>query len=172
MIHCMSRTNVWRRQIWICGFSWFLFKDIIRYKHVWIDIHGRSPDLQTIYHKFPSEWRHNRRNDVSNHQPHDCLLKRLFKAHINENSKVPRHWPLHGKFTGDRWIPHTCSAMQANIDRGHAEETGGWGGYKPEMCLPYGRIIARQADPNSAQVVSSTYPNKTTKISLRFEILS
>ena len=44
--------------------------------------------------------------------------------------------------------------------------------YKPEMCLPYGRIIARQADPDSAQDVSSTYPNKTTKISLRFEILS
>ena len=21
--------------------------------------------------------------------------------------KAPRHWPLWGEFTGDRWIPHT-----------------------------------------------------------------
>ena len=51
--------------------------------------------------------RHNGRGCVSNHQPHDCLLNRLFKAHIKENIKAPRHWPLWGKFTGDRWIPRT-----------------------------------------------------------------
>ena len=26
---------------------------------------------------------------------------------IKENSKAPRHWPLCGEFTMDRWIPHT-----------------------------------------------------------------
>ena len=31
----------------------------------------------------------------------------LFKAQIKENIKAPRHWPLWGKFTGDRWIPRT-----------------------------------------------------------------
>ena len=49
-------------------------------------------------------------NDVINcflkHQPHGCLLKRLFWQ-IKENIKVPRHWPLWGEFTGDRWIPRT-----------------------------------------------------------------
>ena len=40
------------------------------------------------------------------------LLIRLFtqpfiKAQIEENLKAPRHWPLWGEFTGDRWIPHT-----------------------------------------------------------------
>ena len=49
-------------------------------------------------------WRHNGRNDVSNHQPHHCLLNRLFKAQIKENIKAPRHWPL---CTGDRWFPRT-----------------------------------------------------------------
>ena len=42
----------------------------------------------------------------ANHQPHECLLIRLFKAQIKENIKAPRHWPLLGEFTGDRWIPH------------------------------------------------------------------
>ena len=26
---------------------------------------------------------------------------------IKENIKAPRHWPLYGVFTGDRWIPRT-----------------------------------------------------------------
>ena len=28
------------------------------------------------------------------------------KAQIKENIKAPRHWPLQGELTGDRWIPH------------------------------------------------------------------
>ena len=28
----------------------------------------------------PLQWRHNERDGVSNHQPHDCLLNRLFKV--------------------------------------------------------------------------------------------
>ena len=47
--------------------------------------------------------RHNGRHGVSDRQPHHCLLNRIFKAQIKENIKVPRHWPLWGEFTGDRW---------------------------------------------------------------------
>ena len=53
------------------------------------------------------QWRHNERDGVSNHQPHNHLLNHLFKAQIKENIKAPRHWPLWGDFTGDRWIPRT-----------------------------------------------------------------
>ena len=28
-------------------------------------------------------------------------------SQIKGNIKAPRHWPLCGEFTGDRWIPHT-----------------------------------------------------------------
>ena len=31
----------------------------------------------------------------------------LVRAQIKENVKVPRHWPLCGEFTGERWIPRT-----------------------------------------------------------------
>ena len=48
------------------------------------------------------QWRHNERDGVSNHQPHECLLNRLFKAQIKENIKAPRHWPLCGEFTAQR----------------------------------------------------------------------
>ena len=60
-----------------------------------------------IGHINPLQWRHNGCDGVSNHQPHGCLLSRLFNAQIKENIKVPHHWPLCGEFTGDRWIPRT-----------------------------------------------------------------
>ena len=93
--------------------------------------------LPCISFRFPLQTRHTERDGVSNHQPHDCLLNRLFwwrpnitvtslwgrmrlkspaswlftqpfiRALIKENIKTPRHWPLWGEFIGDRWIPRT-----------------------------------------------------------------
>ena len=56
---------------------------------------------------LPLQWRHNGHDGISNHQPHKCLLNRLFPAQIKENIKAPCHWPLCGELTGDWWIPHT-----------------------------------------------------------------
>ena len=54
---------------------------------------------------LPLQWRHNSRDGVSNHQPHDCLLNRLFRRRYKKTSK--HRWPLCWQFTGDRWIPRT-----------------------------------------------------------------
>ena len=35
-----------------------------------------------------SQWRHNGRDSVSNHQPHDCLLNRLFRHSSMKTSKL------------------------------------------------------------------------------------
>ena len=59
------------------------------------------------------QWRHNERHGVSNHQPHDCLLKRLFMSFTRRSKKTLKlrvTGLCHGwKFTGDRWIPRTKS---------------------------------------------------------------
>ena len=34
------------------------------------------------------QWRHNRRDSVSNHRPHDCLRKRLFRRRSKKKSKL------------------------------------------------------------------------------------
>ena len=34
------------------------------------------------------QWRHNERVGVSNHQPHNCLLNRLFRRRSNKTSKL------------------------------------------------------------------------------------
>ena len=47
-------------------------------------------------------------NDVTMGAMASPLFIQLFiQAQIKENIKAPRHWPLCGEFTGDRWVPRT-----------------------------------------------------------------
>ena len=39
----------------------------------------------------------------------------FFQAEIKENVNAPRHWPLWGDFTGDRWIPAQRASNAENI---------------------------------------------------------
>ena len=38
--------------------------------------------------KFTLRWRHNGHDGISNHQPHDCLLNRLFRRRSKKTSKL------------------------------------------------------------------------------------
>ena len=40
------------------------------------------------YNNFPLRWRHNDHGGVSNHQPHGCLLNRLFRRRSKKTSKL------------------------------------------------------------------------------------
>ena len=42
------------------------------------------------------QWRHNGHDGISNHQPHDCLLSRLFRNRSKKTSKlsVTGQWPV------------------------------------------------------------------------------
>ena len=44
--------------------------------------------VQSKVHTSPLQWRHNGHDDVSNHQPHDCLLNRLFRRRSKKTSKL------------------------------------------------------------------------------------
>ena len=56
-------------------------------------------NLQNCEGIWPLQWRYNGHDGVLNHQPHDCLLKRLFRRKSKKTSKL--------RDTGDRWIPRT-----------------------------------------------------------------
>ena len=59
------------------------YPDFVSADHVrGLDICSRTDDW------FPLQWRHNGRNNVSNHQPHDCLLNRLFRRRSKKTSKL------------------------------------------------------------------------------------
>ena len=57
---------------------------------------------------FTLQWRHNDRDGVSNHQPHDCLLNCLFRRKSKKTSKLrvtclcERISPLIGEFPAQR----------------------------------------------------------------------
>ena len=46
------------------------------------------------------QWRHNERDSVPNHQPHDCWLKLLSRDRWKRTSKLRVTGPLCGEFTG------------------------------------------------------------------------
>ena len=54
------------------------------------------------------QWRHNERQGVSNHQPHDCLLNRLFRRRSKKTSKFcvtglcEGNSPVTGEFPAQR----------------------------------------------------------------------
>ena len=52
---------------------------------------GKHKLLKTLYSYLGTEilrWRHNGRDGVSNHQPHDCLFNRLFRYKSKKASKL------------------------------------------------------------------------------------
>ena len=63
-------------------------------------------------------WRHNERDCVSNHQPHDCLLNRLFTRRSKNTSKLrvtglcAENSPVTGEFPA----PRASNAETVSID--------------------------------------------------------
>ena len=44
--------------------------------------------VDSSHNDYSLPWRHNGRDSVSNHQPHDCLLNRLFRRRSKKTSKL------------------------------------------------------------------------------------
>ena len=54
--------------------------------------------LIELLHHLTLHWRHNGRDSVSNHQPHDCLLNRLFRRRSKKNetsASLAFVWGIH-----------------------------------------------------------------------------
>ena len=64
----------------------------------------------------PLRWRHNDHDGVSNHQPHGCLLNRLFRRRSKKTSKLRAgHRPLCGEFTGTGEFPAQRASYAENV---------------------------------------------------------
>ena len=83
---------------------------------------------------FTLQWRHNERDDVSNDQPHNCLLNSLFRRISKKTSKLrviglcERNSPVTGEFPAQRssyaenisiWWRHHHSISRASYIGGH-----------------------------------------------------
>ena len=66
------------------------------------------PEPQKTPHIYSLQWRHK--------SPAPPLFTQPFiQAQFKGNIKAPRHWPLCGEFTGNRWIPCTYASNAVNV---------------------------------------------------------
>ena len=72
-------------------------------------------------------WRHNERDGVSNHQPHDCLVKRLFRHSSKKTSKLR----VTGLCEGNSPVTSEFPAQRAS----NAENVSTWWRHKGQVVL-------------------------------------
>ena len=75
---------------------------------------GIPYSLSTEHIEVTLQWRHNGRDSVSNHQPHDCLLNLLFRRRSNKTSKL-RVTGLSGNSPGTGKFPAQMASNAENV---------------------------------------------------------
>ena len=81
--------------------------------------------LDTQLFNFPLRWRHTGHDGVSNHQPHDCLLNRLFRRKSKKTSKLRVTGLCAGNSPGTGEFPAQMVSNAENVSmwwRHHAFE--------------------------------------------------
>ena len=95
-------------------------------KSVWLLGWTEGILVRTSSEKHASQWRHNGRDSVSNHQPHDCLLNCLFIRRWKKTSKLritglcvgnspvnsPHKWPVTRKMFPFDDVIMDCSRVR------------------------------------------------------------
>ena len=104
-VHISCCSTQWLPQLWC--FKWIHFDINIKELVEARGIHYLYTFIYFMRH-ITLQWRHNGRDSVSNHQPHDCLLNRLFRRRSKKTSKLrvtglcEGNSPWNGEFPAQR----------------------------------------------------------------------
>ena len=94
------------------------------------------------------QWRHNGRNGVWNHQPHDCLLNRLFRRRSKKTSKFLITGLCGGisPVTGE--FPAQMASNTEKFPFDDVRNCKSWRapGANNEEAMTYGHLFAKRAD--------------------------
>ena len=74
---------------------------------------GRVMEVHAVF--FTLQWRHNGRNSISNHQPHDCLLNRLLRCRSKKTSKLRVTGLCAGNSPGTGEFPPQMASKAENV---------------------------------------------------------
>ena len=74
-----------------------------------------ATEFGTWINTYPLQWRHNERDSVSNHQPHDCLLNRLFRRRSKKTSKLRVTGLCAGNSPGTGEFPAQMASSAENV---------------------------------------------------------
>ena len=101
----------------ICGCGAYIeVTDGTTPKHLLTELQHRQPSSYEIQvRKTSLQWRHYGRNIVSNHQPHDCLLNRLFRRRSKKTSKLRVTGLCAGNSPGTGEFPAQIASNAENV---------------------------------------------------------
>ena len=107
--------QIWRVFLDVTGLQYFPTCTPCSSRSKW-----RSINISSF---FPLQWRHNEHDNVSNHEPHDCLLNRLFGRRSKKTSKLRVTGLGVGKSPGTGEIPtkRASNAENASISWRHPD---------------------------------------------------
>ena len=114
-----------------------------------VDFVNTQWQLCTTRHNFiiSLEWRHNGRDGVSNHQPHECLLNRLFRRRSKKTPKLRVTGLCEGNspVTGEFPAQMASNAENASIWwRHHVMMMESWHGNSSRFTGPLWRESTRE----------------------------
>ena len=82
----------------------------------WINQYNQNSTHMHAYGiAYTLRWRHNERDSVSNHQPHDCLLNRLFRRRSKKTSKLRVTGLCEGNSPGTGEFPAQMASYVENV---------------------------------------------------------
>ena len=76
---------------------------------------GAVPHNMGMVISLSLKWRHNGRDSVSNHQPHDCLLNHLFRRRSKKTSKLRVTGLCAGNSPGTGEFPAQMASYAENV---------------------------------------------------------
>ena len=74
-----------------------------------------DPSSRPCWQKRSLQWSHTGRDSVSNHQPHDCLLNRLFRCRSKKTSKLCVTGLCAGNSSGTGEFPAQMASYAGNV---------------------------------------------------------
>ena len=77
------------------------------------------------------QWRHNGRDSLSNHQPHDCLLNRLFRRRSKKTSKLRVTGLCAGNSPGE--FPAQMASNAENVSIWWRHHDAKWSAHRPAI---------------------------------------
>ena len=101
-----------------------------------------------IYAFSALQWRHNGRDTVSNHQPHDCLLNRLFRRRSKKTLKLRVTGLCAGNSPGTGEFPAQLAGYAENVSiwwRYHGVQIHIYDSKHCHLCHLQHRVISDRA---------------------------
>ena len=141
--HVTGQLPTWR----FCNCRPLAFSFMIAWTSCWTNSwdHFRGHDAHATSLSGLLQWRHNERDGISNHQPHDCLLNHLFRCRSKKTSKLHVTVLCAGNY------PHKEPVMQkilpfVDIVMLHVECAGliGWYGYRWNLVVSIYGVVTHE----------------------------